>query len=87
MRAVVRTDEGVLELNWQWLPTWVGMNHMLKADIERELSQKIVGREMTEETLNDIHDMIIDYLEARFGENIEGLRDYLDGLKFVQLRS
>lgn len=87
MRTVIRTDEGVLELNWQWLPTWLGMNHVFKSDLEKSLQKKIVGKPMTDDVLDEVNGMVIDYIEERFGADIDGLRDYLDGLKFVSLRS
>ncbi len=81
MRAVVLTDPGVLELNWAWLPTWIGMNGRLKQEIEKELEPKIVGLPLTEQSLDHINDMVLDLLEKRCP--LKGLRDYLDGLKFL----
>jgi len=85
MRTVVRTQEGVLELNYMWLPCWIGMNSILKADIERELSKRIVGLEMSKDTLDKIDQMIIDFL-GEHNQHIEGLKDFLDGLKFVHFK-
>lgn len=84
MRAVVVTDPGVLELNYMWLPTWVGSNAMLKKHLEEQLQEKVVGLPLTEETLDEVNDMVIGAIEEKYPE-IKGLRDYLDGLKFVQL--
>ena len=86
MRTVVRTQEGVLELNYMWLPTWIGMNTVIKPEIERELSKKIVGMVMSEDSLDAIHGMVIDHL-VDGNPHVEGLRDYLDGLKFVHFKS
>jgi hypothetical protein len=84
MRTVVKTQQNVLELNYMWLPTWVGINTVLKQELEDALKDKIVGRPMTEEVLDEIDGMIFDFLEAR-APHVEGLRDYLDGLKFVNI--
>jgi len=86
MRTVVRTQEGVLELNYMWLPTWIGMNSIVKADLERALGESIVGMEMSDDTLNKVNDMVIDHL-VKTNEHIEGLGDYLDGLKFVHFKT
>lgn len=84
MRLVLRTEPGVIELNWIWLPTWIGMNLQLTRELNEELSKQIVGRELTEETFDDIEELIMSYLDERY-PHLEGLRDYLDGLKFVKV--
>ena len=86
MRTVVLTEPGLLELNWSWLPTWIGMNSTLKKEIEVECAKGVVGKEATDATLEAINDQVIAFLESRF-PNIEGLRDYLDGLKFVRFKT
>jgi hypothetical protein len=83
MRTVVLTHPGILELNWMWLPTWIGSNAVLKRKIEEELGDKIVGRPLTEAELDEINDEVIDLLE-HLNPTVEGLREYLDGLKFVK---
>lgn len=85
MRTVVPTEEGVLELNYLWLPTWIGINSILKKQIEDELGEKIVGLEMTDDTLNQIDEMVVDFLVEQ-NPHIEGLKDFLDGLKFVHFK-
>ncbi len=85
MRTVVRTQEGVLELNYMWLPTWIGMNGILKKQLEVELGEKIVGLEMTDDALDLIDQTVIDYLVEQ-NPHIEGLKDFLDGLKFVHFK-
>jgi len=84
MRAVVQTGDGVLELNWMWLPTWIGMNSALKARLEKELQAEIVGRELTEDALDEISNMVIEEI-ATMNPGIDGVQDYLDGLKFVRM--
>ncbi len=83
MRVVVITAPGVLELNYMWLPTWIGSNAMLKQQLEKELSGKIVGRPLTEAELDEINKEVISGIVELHPE-IEGLDDYLDGLKFVK---
>lgn len=65
-----------------WLPTWIGMNAALVAEIEGTISPAIVGRPIDEETLQLAHEAVLDALVARFPEQA-GLFDYLDGIKYV----
>jgi len=83
MRTVVITSPGVLELNFMWLPTWIGSNGQLKKRLEEELKDKVVGRPLTENELDEINEEVIALLE-KLNPSVEGLRDYLDGLKFVK---
>ena len=82
MRFVLPTDNAV-ELNYMWLPSWLGHNQKLKEDIEKEIGPKVVGREMTEEVLEEANQMVIEYICEKY--QVPGLKDYLDGLKFVGL--
>lgn len=83
MRTVVVTGPGVVELNWMWLPTFIGSSADTKKKLEDELQEHVVGKQLTEATLDDINDLVIDALED-LHPAVEGLRDYLDGLKFVK---
>jgi hypothetical protein len=82
MRLVDRTGPGVLGLNYMWLPTWVGMNAQLIKEIEEAISAGIVGQPLDEGTLDAAHHAVLDFLKAKF-PHINGLFDYLDGVKFV----
>jgi hypothetical protein len=66
-----------------WLPTWIGQNHQLKVELEKELRHLVVDQPATEETLDTLHDAVIDYLVKKYP--IDGLFDYLDGLKYVEI--
>lgn len=83
MRAVVNIGDGVVELNYMWLPTWIGMNSELKARMEAELRPKLEGQDLTDRTLDEANNMVLDFLEREFPALV-GLRDYLDGLKFIE---
>jgi len=83
MRLIHVVDKAV-ELNFMWLPTWLGQNAKFKQQLERDLAPQIQGMEMTEPNLDKIHDMVLDYIVEKFP--IPGLFDYLDGLKFVRDR-
>lgn len=82
MRAVVATESGVLEVNWMWLPTFLGMNATLKAELEKELASKIQGRQLNDSTLDAAHSLVVTFLEKKFSA-IHGMDNYLDGLKYI----
>ena len=81
MRFIHVVDRTV-ELNYMWLPTWLGQNMKFKREMEEALGSRIRGMELTEENLDKIQDMVLDYIVKKFP--IPGLFDYLDGLKFVR---
>ncbi len=83
MHTVVQTDIGIVELNWQWLPTWIGMNHNLKKELEEKLKADIVGLTVDGPGLEKIDNLVIDFLVTK-APAISGLREYLEGLKFVR---
>lgn len=83
MRLVHLTSQGQLELNYLWLPTWIGMNSATSVTILEQLKSKVVGLPATEENLDTINEMVIEVLAEKY-PSVEGLRDYLDGLKFVR---
>lgn len=85
MRLVVATDPGVLELNWMWLPTWLGHNMPLRQQMEKELSKLVQGRPMTDAFLDEVHQLVVDFLCKSFPDLV-GLRDYLDSIKFVEVK-
>lgn len=85
MNFVVATETGVIELNFLWLPTWLGMNPELCKELQGVLEKEFVSRDLNEAVLFEASTRTIDFLCERFSE-IEGLRDYLDGIKFVSFR-
>lgn len=82
MRLVDRTGPGTISLNFMWLPTWIGMNAQLIKEIEEAVAGEIVGRVLTDDTLDLAGARVMHFLSARF-PNLAGLEDYLDGMKFV----
>lgn len=82
MRFVVRTGPGVLELNWMWLPTFIGMNNGLKKRIEEELAPLLEGKELTEDLLDSASARVVEII-CKMHTALPGLRDYLDAIKFV----
>jgi hypothetical protein len=84
MRLVVHSGLGVVDLNYMWLPTWLGMNAIVKRDLTSRLEAQLKGRPITEEELDRMNTEVINAL-VEMHPAIEGLRDYLDGIKFVTL--
>jgi len=85
MRLVVSPEPGIVELAYTWLPTWIGLNTALKQKLEDKLQREAIGMPMTDENMQALHDKVMDFFVEEFPEII-GLRDYLDGLKFVRFR-
>lgn len=83
--AVVQTSSGVLELNYSWLPTWMGMNASLKKEIEDALGKELVGKPLDEFGLLGAHALVVNFLVQRFPQ-ITGLRDFLDGLRYLSIQ-
>lgn len=81
MRFIVRTGKGRVELNYMWLPTWIGMNSSLVAELEKEISPKVQGKALTPEVLDQANAEIIEFLVEKCP--LPGLSDYLDGIKFI----
>lgn len=82
MRVIVAVGPGEVELNYTMLPTFIGINAALKRELEDTLRPLIEGQPWTEETFDRAHELVLDFLEKKFSA-LRGLRDYLDGLKYV----
>lgn len=81
MHLTVLTDTGTLEVNFMWLPTFIGMNPPLMKDLEEAVKHRVVGQPVTEAFLTELDEILIEFLTSKFPH--PGLADYLDGLKFV----
>lgn len=88
MRLVQATDQGVVELTFMWMPVFIGMNSKFLQEMEGELAgvlgAKLKGQKLTEELLDEAHDLVLDYIQNKY-TNITGLRDYLDAIKYVDI--
>lgn len=87
MRLVVETDPGVVELNWVWLPTWMGQNTVFKRQVEEHvqawLAQQPQPVKIDTKLLNDLDDLIAAYIHKTFPEP-KGLMKFLEGLAYVE---
>lgn len=84
MRTVQATDEGVVEVSYMWLPTFIGINKKLQEELELALKDRAEGRDLTEEFLDELDDMVISFIEKKF-PICTGIREFLDGLKYINL--
>lgn len=82
MRFITETEPGVVELNWMWLPTFIGVSTPMKKRIEEKVSPMLVGKGATDEVLDAAHEKVIDLLCEL--HPLPGLRDYLEAIKFVE---
>ena len=82
MRLTVQTEPGVIELNFMWLPTWIGMNNLIKKEIEEKVGVLFLSRVINDTTLDELDEAIIEMLQAKF-PSIH-FEDYLRALKHVR---
>lgn len=81
MLLVNQTSPGHFELNYMWLPTWLGMNAERKRQVEEHICAVFVGKEATPE---DLHREVIDHLCQQF-PLIDGLSAYLHAVEGIVL--
>jgi hypothetical protein len=84
MRLFTQVQPGVLELNWMWLPTWLGLNTALKQELDKELNEHFLRKELTSTTLDMLDEYVINFLVTKFPE-VGGLAAYLRNLPDVNL--
>jgi hypothetical protein len=81
MRLVNLAKDGAVELNWMWLPTFIGQNYLVLKELEKIWRQNFNKAPRTNETLDAISDFTVRWLCDKF--KIPGLDKYLEGLKYV----
>jgi hypothetical protein len=80
MRLVIQ-HENAVELNYMWLPTWLGENLQFKRDVDKRFNSEIVGQPLTDAFLDEINSKLLKFIAEKYP--ISGLFEYLDSLKFV----
>ncbi len=83
--TITETNPVTVAFNFMWAPTFIGMDNALKKELEARIGPELVGKEMSDTVLDAAHDKIVAIILERYSA-IEGLRDYLDAIKFVQER-
>lgn len=61
---LVKLREGVLELQWTWLPYWIGCQPGIRAAVERRLQDSVVAG--TEPDLEELSAVALTELKQRF---------------------
>lgn len=69
-------------LNYMWLPTFIGVDTSVKQRLEAAVANKFIGRPLTDDLLVEMHNEVVQTLTS-FYPALNGLRDYLDSMKFV----
>jgi len=82
MRVVQLAEDGAVELNWMWLPTFIGQNYQMMKRLEKAWKEKFNGQPADDGVLWQIHYFTIDWLAEKFP--IPGLKDYLSAITKVQ---
>jgi len=85
VRTVVPVDRGVVELNWMWLPTFIGMDSVVRRDLQKQVTGLFEGKDLTDSVLHDAHCFVVDFLCSKY-PSVDGLDLYLDALKFIELK-
>lgn len=82
MRVVSIAEDGVLELNWMWLPTFIGQNHGLQQQLGMAWNEKWPeGFVYTEEMLDEVHRFTVDWFTEKIP--IRGFKEYLEAIRNV----
>lgn len=84
MLLVVSTDEGTMEVNYSWLPTWIGMNPTLTSEIGRDLAHRFIGRPVDDALLEEAHVAVVEWLQDRY-QAVHGLDEYLNSVRKLSL--
>lgn len=83
---MAKDNSGALELNWMWLPTFIGQNYAVMRELEKVWRERFTGVSFTPETeettLRRIHDFTIQWLTERF--KINGLKEYLSAIENIK---
>lgn len=82
MRLVHIAKDGAVELNWMWLPTFIGQNYMVLRELQKVWMEKFRNAPKTEATLDIIHDFTIGWLFEKFP--MPGLDKYLKAIENVR---
>jgi hypothetical protein len=80
VKLVVHGLDGV-QVNYMFLPTFIGFNAVVKTEIETKLVEKFAGQTMTPSLLEKMHRWVLAYLCERFP--IPGLQAYLEAIRHV----
>jgi hypothetical protein len=75
-------EPNVVDLNFMWLPTFIGQNVVMLKELKKEIELEFKGQLLTEETLWAMHHAVIRWLEAKFP--FEGISKYLHAIEEIK---
>ena len=79
---IAKGTDDTLEVNWMWLPTFIGQNSVLLKQLGQVINEKYPPPyEATDEKLDEIHIFAINWLQDAL--DIRGLDDYLMAIEHV----
>lgn len=81
---LVADRDGVLEVNWSWLPFWLAINPYVKTILEVELKEFSLQNQMTnaEGDMLRLHTFLVRRIAETFPDH-KGLDLYLSAISFV----
>lgn len=83
MHAVTSPEPGVLEVNYMWLPAWIGINTPLLTEMGEVVRQATVGKTLHAAVVAG-HDAVVNFVVNKHPE-IKGLRQYLNAMILVNI--
>lgn len=84
MRLVVATDPGTVEINYTWLPTWIGLNAQLLRRMADRIRPFARDRVLDDATLEALETSLIRMLCEEF-PHVKGLDALLRGVCHVSI--
>lgn len=84
MRVVTHPGPGIFEVNYMWLPSWIGMNPVIMDEMGKKLKPLLEGRTVDDDLLDEAHDLVVNWLVEKF-PSVVGLREHLEHLKQVTI--
>lgn len=65
---LIANNDGVIELRWSWLPYWIGSNLAYRAELERDIRDRMILNAVTTDELDLLHDYAVAALVKKFAD-------------------
>lgn len=85
MDLVTETEEGLWQISYTWLPTWMGFNKALMVELQRHLASKFGGAPTDRHLQDKVNKEAASWLQSRF-PHIQGLEEHLLHLQTVSVQ-
>lgn len=84
---VIEIAPGELQINYAWLPNWMGQNRLIVEELENNVLIPLVAENSTlnaDEACREGHIRVCEYLDKKYQAlGLAGMFDFLDAVKFV----